>query len=95
MAQRPGVGIGLCFPDPSHAAGTDTFGKALYSNANQFAAERRLAMTAKAALRLSFDDWLAIERAAMDQRSGFVAGEVLAMTGATEGHNLIVAHVIR
>ena len=52
-------------------------------------------MTAQPAPRLSFDDWLAIERAASDQRSEFVAGEVFAMTGATEGHNLIVANVIR
>lgn len=52
-------------------------------------------MTAQAVPQLSFDDWLAIERAASDQRSEFVAGEVFAMTGATEGHNLIVANVIR
>ena len=52
-------------------------------------------MTAQPVPQLSFDDWLAIERAASDQRSEFVAGEVFAMTGATEGHNLIVANVIR
>lgn len=52
-------------------------------------------MTAQPVPQLSFDDWLAIERAAMDERSEFVAGEVFAMTGATEGHNLIVANVIR
>jgi Uma2 family endonuclease len=51
-------------------------------------------MTDQPVPRLSFDDWLAIERAAMDQRSEFVAGEVFARTGATEGHNLIVANVI-
>ena len=51
-------------------------------------------MTAQPVPQLSFDDWLAIERAAWDQRSEFVAGEVFAMTGATEGHNLIVANVI-
>ncbi|MGB5735312.1 MAG: hypothetical protein WBM40_12820 [Thiohalocapsa sp.] len=47
-------------------------------------------MTAQPVPRLSFDDWLAIERAAMNQRSEFVAGEVFGMTGAAEGHHLIV-----
>jgi Uma2 family endonuclease len=52
-------------------------------------------MTAKPVPQLSFEDWLAIERAADDQRSEFVAGEVFAMTGATEQHNLIVGNVVR
>jgi Uma2 family endonuclease len=52
-------------------------------------------MTAQSVPQLSFDDWLAIERAADDQRSEFVAGEVFAMTGATEQHNLIVGNVVR
>jgi Uma2 family endonuclease len=52
-------------------------------------------MTAQPVPQLSFEDWLAIERAAEDQRSEFVAGEVFAMTGATEQHNLIVANVVR
>jgi len=52
-------------------------------------------MTAQPLPQLSFDDWLAIERAAEDQRSEYVAGEVFAMTGATEQHNLIVANLIR
>ena len=43
--------------------------------------------------RLSFDDWLAIERTATDQRSEYVAGEVFAMAGGTEEHNLIVLNV--
>jgi Uma2 family endonuclease len=51
-------------------------------------------MTAQPLRQLSFEDWLAIERAAEDQRSEFVAGEVFAMTGATEQHNLIVANVV-
>jgi Uma2 family endonuclease len=51
-------------------------------------------MTAQPLPQLSFEDWLAIERAATDQRSEFVAGEVFAMTGATERHNLIVANVV-
>jgi Uma2 family endonuclease len=51
-------------------------------------------MTAQPVPQRSFDDWLALERAAEGQRSEFVAGEVFAMTGATEAHNLIVANVI-
>ena len=45
--------------------------------------------------RLSFDDWLAIERNATEQRSEFTAGKVFAMAGGSEAHNLIVANVIR
>lgn len=52
-------------------------------------------MTAQPIPQLSFEDWLAIERAADDQRSEFVAGEIFAMTSATEQHNLIVANVVR
>ncbi|MBN2885831.1 MAG: Uma2 family endonuclease [Chromatiaceae bacterium] len=44
---------------------------------------------------LSFDDWLAMERAATDQRSEYVAGEIFAMAGGSEEHNLIVANVVR
>ncbi|HSO83197.1 Uma2 family endonuclease [Thiocapsa sp.] len=44
---------------------------------------------------LSFDDWLAIERTATDQRSEYIAGEVFAMAGGTEEHNLIVANMVR
>ena len=51
-------------------------------------------MTAQSVPDFAFDDWLAIERADMNQRSEYVAGEVFAMTGATEAHNLIVANVI-
>jgi len=43
--------------------------------------------------RLSFEDWLAIERAATDQRSEYVGGEVFAKAGGTEEHNLIVLNV--
>jgi Uma2 family endonuclease len=43
--------------------------------------------------RLSFDDWLAIERTATEQRSEYLAGEVFAMAGGTEEHNLIVLNV--
>jgi Uma2 family endonuclease len=52
-------------------------------------------MTAQPVPQLSFDDWLALERTTDGQRSEFVAGEVFAMTGATEAHNLIVANTIR
>jgi Uma2 family endonuclease len=43
----------------------------------------------------SFDDWLEAERAAPDSRSEYVRGEVFAMTGASEAHNLIVTNVTR
>jgi len=52
-------------------------------------------MSAAPQPRLSFEDWLAIERTATDQRSEYVAGEVFAMAGGTEEHNLIVANVVR
>jgi Uma2 family endonuclease len=52
-------------------------------------------MLAAPQTRLSFDDWLAIERTATDQRSEYVAGEVFAMAGGTEEHNLIVANLVR
>lgn len=52
-------------------------------------------MTAQPVPQLSFEDWLAMERATDEQRSEFVAGEVFAMTGATEAHSLIVANVVR
>jgi Uma2 family endonuclease len=45
--------------------------------------------------RLSFEDWLAIERTTTNQRSEYVAGEVFAMAGGTEEHNLIVANLVR
>lgn len=45
--------------------------------------------------RPNFDDWLAAERAAREGRTEYVRGEVFAMTGASEAHNLIVANVIR
>lgn len=43
--------------------------------------------------RLSFEDWLAMERVAADQRSEYVCGEVFGMAGGTEEHNLIVLNV--
>lgn len=44
---------------------------------------------------LSFDDWLTAERTSLDRRTEYVNGEVFAMAGASETHNLIVANVIR
>jgi Uma2 family endonuclease len=52
-------------------------------------------MLAKPQPHLSFDDWLAIERTSTDQRCEYVAGEVFAMAGGSEEHNLIVANVVR
>ncbi|MBK1725320.1 Uma2 family endonuclease [Thiocystis violacea] len=52
-------------------------------------------MSAAPQPRLSFDDWLAIERTATDQRNEYVAGEVFAMAGGSEEHNLIVANLVR
>lgn len=43
--------------------------------------------------RLSFEEWLVMERAATEQRSEYVGGEVFAMAGGTEEHNLIVLNV--
>jgi len=43
----------------------------------------------------NFDDWLADERAAFESRSEYVNGEIFAMTGASEAHNLIVTNTGR
>ena len=43
----------------------------------------------------SFDDYLVIERDAIDEKNEFVAGRVYAMTGATYNHNLIVSNLSR
>lgn len=50
-------------------------------------------MSAAPQPRLSFDDWLAIERTTTEQRSEYVAGEVFAMAGGSEEHNLIALNV--
>jgi Uma2 family endonuclease len=44
---------------------------------------------------LSFDDWLAAEREAIEARSEFVDGEIFAMTGGSEAHNLIATNIVR
>lgn len=43
--------------------------------------------------QLSFDDWLAGERAALEGRSEYLGGEVYAMTGASATHNAIVVNI--
>ncbi|AUB82507.1 Uma2 family endonuclease [Candidatus Thiodictyon syntrophicum] len=42
---------------------------------------------------LTFDDWLAGERAALESRSEYRDGEVFAMTGALEQHNAVVTNI--
>jgi Uma2 family endonuclease len=42
----------------------------------------------------TFDDWLDAERARPDGRTEYVAGEIFAMAGGSEEHNLIVANVV-
>ncbi len=44
---------------------------------------------------LTFEDWLEAERAALETRSEYIAGEVFATTGASEAHNLIVTNTVR
>lgn len=44
--------------------------------------------------QITFDDWLRGERAALEGRSEYVAGEVFAMAGGSEEHNLIVTNVV-
>jgi Uma2 family endonuclease len=43
--------------------------------------------------RISFEDWLAAERAATDARSEFIDGDVFAMTGGTAEHNTIAVNI--
>ncbi|AFL76311.1 Uma2 family endonuclease [Thiocystis violascens] len=45
--------------------------------------------------RDNFEDWLTDERERLEERTEYVAGEVFAMTGATEPHNLIVTNIVR
>jgi Uma2 family endonuclease len=44
--------------------------------------------------QLYFADWLAAERASDQGRTQYVDGEVFAMAGGTEAHNLIAANVV-
>ena len=43
----------------------------------------------------SFEDWLEGERAALEERSEYLDGEVFAMTGASFDHNAIVSNINR
>jgi Uma2 family endonuclease len=51
-------------------------------------------MVAQPKLAYTFDDWLATERAALESRAEYIRGEVFAMTGASEAHNLIVVNTV-
>ncbi|HYN78005.1 MAG TPA: Uma2 family endonuclease [Lamprocystis sp. (in: g-proteobacteria)] len=44
--------------------------------------------------QLYFADWLATERASDQDRTQYVNGEVFAMAGGSEAHNLIAANVV-
>jgi Uma2 family endonuclease len=50
-------------------------------------------MSLQPRLKVHFDDWLAAERAATQGRSEYVDGEIFAMAGGTEAHNLIAGNV--
>ncbi|HYN78707.1 MAG TPA: Uma2 family endonuclease [Lamprocystis sp. (in: g-proteobacteria)] len=43
--------------------------------------------------QVTFEDWLAGERAAIECRSEFIGGEIYAMTGASAAHNGIVRNI--
>ena len=52
-------------------------------------------MSLQPKLKIHFDDWLAAERAATQGRSEYVDGEIFAMAGGSEAHNLICGNVLR
>ena len=52
-------------------------------------------MSLQPRLRIHFDDWLAEERASIQGRSEYLAGEIFAMAGGSEAHNLICGNVLR
>jgi Uma2 family endonuclease len=52
-------------------------------------------MSLQPELKIHFDDWLAAERAATQGRSEYVDGEIFAMAGGSEAHNLICGNVLR
>ena len=43
--------------------------------------------------QVTFEDWLAGERAAIESRSEYIGGEIFAMTGASAAHNGIVMNI--
>jgi Uma2 family endonuclease len=43
--------------------------------------------------QLTFDEWLEAERASLDERTEYLAGEAFAMTGASVEHNAIVVNI--
>lgn len=45
--------------------------------------------------QLTFEEWLAGERASLEGRSEYIGGEVFAMTGASVEHNTIVVNIAR
>ncbi len=44
---------------------------------------------------ISFDDWLAGERASLDERHEYLDGEIFAMSGGTAEHNIIISNINR
>ena len=52
-------------------------------------------MSLQARHRIDFDDWLAAERAAPEGRSEYADGEIFAMSGGSERHNLIATNIVR
>lgn len=51
-------------------------------------------MSVQPQTQMHFDDWLAAERASSGCKSEFVRGEVFAMAGGSEAHNLIAWNVL-
>ena len=49
-------------------------------------------MSLQPRLRIHFDDWLADERASTRGRSEYLDGEIFAMAGGSEAHNLIAGN---
>jgi Uma2 family endonuclease len=45
--------------------------------------------------QLTFEDWLEAERASLEGRTEYLAGEAFAMTGASVEHNAIVVNIAR
>jgi Uma2 family endonuclease len=52
-------------------------------------------MPLQSKLQLTFEEWLAGERASLEARSEYLGGEVFAVTGASVEHNAIVVNIAR